>query len=207
MTSWVVPDSGVLIASVMNEDEATRKAKDIWRYWLKTQTRIAVPHLFGYEVIASIRKNVYRRLLTVSDAETTLNILMLSIETMTTYYSPSLLKRAYEIATLLNRPTAYDSQYQDFRLARSKSRNVRLAQFSAQVIAEKSVLDSIQRALHLVGTKAQGKPGMVATAKMVTLGTGFATLAFFGASQLLEFAVQLLDVPTHGILSLKVVCG
>lgn len=39
---------------------------------------------------------------------------------------------------------------------------------------------------------------------MVALRTGLATFAFFGAGQLLEFAVQLLDLPALGILVLNV---
>ena len=42
---------------------------------------------------------------------------------------------------------------------------------------------------------------------MVALGTGLATFTFFTAYQLLQFAMQLLDLPAHGILVLNVVCG
>ena len=40
---------------------------------------------------------------------------------------------------------------------------------------------------------------------MVALGTSFAALAFLGPHELLEFPMQLLDLPTHGVLVLNVV--
>ena len=50
-------------------------------------------------------------------------------------------------------------------------------------------------------------PGQVATRQVVALGTRFSTLAFGTAHELLEFPVQLLDVPAHGVFCFHVVRG
>jgi predicted nucleic acid-binding protein len=108
MTSWVVSDSGVLIASVLREKH-TAEAQALLRQWRDQKTQIAAPHLFHYEIVASLRKNVYRRLL---EAEIALNVRdkLLNVPVQL-IIDNSLLKRGYELATELNRPTAYDAQY------------------------------------------------------------------------------------------------
>ncbi len=108
MTSWVVSDSGIFIASVLKEDH-TSKAQALLKQWHDQKTQIAVPHLFHYEIVASLRKNVYRNRL---EAEIAVNVrdrlLSVPVELI---MDDSLLKRAYDLATQLNRPTAYDAQY------------------------------------------------------------------------------------------------
>lgn len=69
------------------------------------------------------------------------------------------------------------------------------------------MLNSIERLFEQFSPLTQGQPSQIATPQMVPLGTGFTTLALLTTRQLLQFAVQLLDLPTHGILRLKVVSG
>lgn len=108
MTSWVVSDSGIFIASLLKE-KYTAQVQKLLRQWHDQKSQIAAPYLFQYEVIASLRKNVYRGLLEIEEAINIRDALLrVSIEF---YMDNALLNRAYELATELNRPTAYDSQY------------------------------------------------------------------------------------------------
>lgn len=49
------------------------------------------------------------------------------------------------------------------------------------------------------------QPSQITTRQMIPLGTGLATLTLLRSHELLEFPVQLLDLPTHGVLLLNVV--
>lgn len=108
MTLWVVSDSGILIASALRE-EHTDKAQALLRQWHHQKVSIAAPSLFHYEIVATIRKNVYRQLVQAEEAfqirEKLLNV------PVSLLMDDDLLRRGYELATELNRPTAYDSQY------------------------------------------------------------------------------------------------
>ena len=108
MTSWVVSDSGILIATVI-EESITQKADALVGYWDAQGIPIAAPSLFRYEIVAVMRKSVYREILTEAEAIRGRDVLVsLPIHLM---FSNDLLRRGYELATQLNRPTAYDAQY------------------------------------------------------------------------------------------------
>jgi hypothetical protein len=49
------------------------------------------------------------------------------------------------------------------------------------------------------------QPRQVPASQVIALGTSFAALALLGSDELLEFPMQLLDLPTHGVLVLNVV--
>ena len=66
------------------------------------------------------------------------------------------------------------------------------------------MLDSIQRFFQLARLDLQRQPGQITARQVIALRTGFATLTLFAPRQLLEFAVQLLDLPAPGILVLNV---
>ena len=108
MTSWVVADSGILLSTVLDEP-LQAQAIELWEAWKAQDIRVAAPILFQYEIVAVPRKHVHRGILSVEKGnlipETLLQIPVVC------YISPKLLFRAYELATELNRPTAYDSQY------------------------------------------------------------------------------------------------
>jgi predicted nucleic acid-binding protein len=108
MTSWVVCDSGIILATLLKERH-TDHAEALLTRWKDTDFALAVPYLFGYEMIAAIRKHVVRG--TLSAAEGLLARQKALSINVTYYFDNDLLKTAFNLATRLNRPTAYDSQY------------------------------------------------------------------------------------------------
>lgn len=108
MAFSVVSDSGVLIASVLRES-LTSKAQGLLKFWREGAVQINAPYLLHYEIVAALRKNAYRRLLTdpeAADARDRLFNIPIRL-----FFDTNLLRRAYELAEQLNRPTAYDAQY------------------------------------------------------------------------------------------------
>jgi predicted nucleic acid-binding protein len=108
MKSLVVSDSGILIASVMREP-LTGHAQGLLRHWRENTVQINAPYLLQYEIIAALRKNAYRRLITDSEAADMRDTLLKIPVRL--FFDADLLRRAYELAEQLNRPTAYDAQY------------------------------------------------------------------------------------------------
>jgi predicted nucleic acid-binding protein len=71
--------------------------------------RLAAPTLFHYKIVSVVRKHVFRATLTSDEAETILtDLLLIPVQLM---LDDALIRRAYELATQFNRPTAYDAQY------------------------------------------------------------------------------------------------
>jgi len=46
MTSWVVADSGIFLATVLNESQS-QQADTIINYWIDEDIQVAVPHYFA----------------------------------------------------------------------------------------------------------------------------------------------------------------
>jgi predicted nucleic acid-binding protein len=110
MTSWVVADAGIFLAAVL-EESYSKQASALIKLWNTEDRQIAAPTLFRYEIIAVIRKNVFRVLLAPEDALEKRDILLSLAQKLRFFVDDDLLRRSYELATQLNRPTAYDSQY------------------------------------------------------------------------------------------------
>ena len=108
MASLVVLDSGTLVASLLDES-ISDKAKAVLRHWQQQNVQLTAPMLFRYEIIAVVRKAVYQKRIPL-ERGIAIRDEMLSFP-VRVYVDDELLKRAYELATRLNRPTAYDSQY------------------------------------------------------------------------------------------------
>jgi predicted nucleic acid-binding protein len=108
MTSWAVIDSGILLATVLIE-QYSKEAKALIKSLTGQQTQIAVPVLFRYEIVAVMRKHVYRGTLTAEEANN--NYALLLAQPVQAMVDDALLRRGYELAAQFNRPTAYDSQY------------------------------------------------------------------------------------------------
>ncbi|MBI5670835.1 MAG: type II toxin-antitoxin system VapC family toxin [Chloroflexi bacterium] len=108
MTSWAVCDSGILIATVL-EEPLTVKADLLLSYLDGRDIGLAAPVLLRYEIIAAMRKSVYRGILTQDDAIRSREVLL--ARTIRVMISDNLLRRALTFASELNLPTAYDSQY------------------------------------------------------------------------------------------------
>jgi predicted nucleic acid-binding protein len=107
-TSYAVLDAGILLATVQAESY-TQHAKALIRGLAERSVKIAAPTLLRYEVVAVVRKWVYRELTTPRNAQRALDMLLeYPIEL---YFDEALLKRGYELATDYDRPTAYDAQY------------------------------------------------------------------------------------------------
>ncbi|MDA1190141.1 MAG: type II toxin-antitoxin system VapC family toxin [Candidatus Poribacteria bacterium] len=107
-TSFAVLDSGVLLATARTET-LSEHAKALIARVNQHDVQIVAPMLLQYELIAVVRKWVYRTLITSEEAENALNELLAFPARYAT--DDSLMRRAYELATNLNRPTAYDAQY------------------------------------------------------------------------------------------------
>ena len=106
----VVSDSGIFLASVLQEPYS-RQADALIKLWNKQHVQVAAPTLFRYEVIATVRKHVYRGNLTPATASKVLTNLQSLLTGITFMVDEQLLQRGYELAEHFNRPTAYDSQY------------------------------------------------------------------------------------------------
>lgn len=108
MTSWVVADASLILASVLPETH-TSSAQALTRLWEQQEFLLTVPFLFYYELVAAVRKHVYRGTVTVEEG-VILRDRLLTIPSRP-MIDESLLARAFDLASELNRPTAYDSQY------------------------------------------------------------------------------------------------
>jgi predicted nucleic acid-binding protein len=106
--NWIIVDSGVLIALVLQEELAGR-AESLMESAQAQKKRLAAPTLLQYEVVASVRKAVYRHRISMVEAQ---SIQQIALQYDITYLlDDALLRRAQEIAGELNMPTAYDAQY------------------------------------------------------------------------------------------------
>ena len=66
MTLWVVADSSVLVSSVISEPFSSQ-AEALLQLWQDQKYLLAAPVLLRYEIVAVMRKNVYRGLITPDD--------------------------------------------------------------------------------------------------------------------------------------------
>jgi predicted nucleic acid-binding protein len=108
MTSWVVCDSGIILATVLIESSSAQ-AKALLGSWYDQNMQLAAPSLFRYEIVAVVRKYVHRGILTPDAGIRTRDLLL--AEPVQLMMDDALLRRGYELATRFNRPTAYDAQY------------------------------------------------------------------------------------------------
>ncbi len=108
MTLWAVADSSIYLAIALREPHADA-ARALIGEWTQTQTHIAAPYLFRYELISVVRKHITRGNITLSDGQAAINgLLRRPVEIFT---EESLLHRAFKLASDFNFPAAYDSVY------------------------------------------------------------------------------------------------
>jgi len=108
MSSPVCVDASILIKLVVEEEQSDRAAA-LWSSWVDNRVEIVAPTLFLYEVTATLRKKVHRRLLTLAEGK---EAFAAALAVEVTLRAPSgLHERAWELAARFNRPTAYDSHY------------------------------------------------------------------------------------------------
>ena len=108
MTSCVVSDSGIVLATVLVEPYSPQ-AKALLRLWHAQNVQLFAPTLFRYEIVAVVRKYVHRSIVTPDAGVRIRDTLM--AEPVQLMIDDALLRRGYELATRFNRPTAYDAQY------------------------------------------------------------------------------------------------
>ncbi len=107
---FVVADSGVFICAVLKE-ALSDQVDGLIKQWSEQNLQIMAPTLWRSEVVAVVRKNVYRGLLDADDAAVRLENLLTLGQLIQFVMDDDLLRRAFELATQFNRPTAYDTQY------------------------------------------------------------------------------------------------
>jgi predicted nucleic acid-binding protein len=106
--SQVVLDSGIFIASTFPEP-LTIQAQELIAALQKDQATLYAPSLLRYELIAVSRKAVYQKRVTPEEGLIARDKLL--SYPVTLHFDDALLRRGYELATIYNRPTAYDAQY------------------------------------------------------------------------------------------------
>ena len=104
----VVLDSGIFIAGIYPE-ALTVQAKGLLQQLQTEQAALHAPYLLRYELIAVSRKAVYQKRVTAEEGLIARDQLL--SYPVTLHFDVGLLKRAYELAEIYNRPTAYDAQY------------------------------------------------------------------------------------------------
>lgn len=71
--------------------------------------KLVAPSLFQYEIVASLRKHIYRGNLSPKEANEAFEFV--SEQKIIFYLERGLLQRALELANQFGHPTAYDAQY------------------------------------------------------------------------------------------------
>ena len=108
MAGQVIVDSGLVLATVLPETY-TDAAQSRLATWIHEGVSLHAPTLFHYELAAVIRKKVYQKQMAVEDADAALSgLLTLTVQL---HFDRDLVQRGYELASLYERPTAYDAQY------------------------------------------------------------------------------------------------
>lgn len=108
MTSQICVDSGILLKLVLNEPDS-HLAEALWQRWIGEGVQLVAPQLFPFEVTAVMRKLTYRGLLEAEHSEKVLQKALEFDVALQTF--SSIHHRAWQLATDLNRPSAYDAHY------------------------------------------------------------------------------------------------
>jgi predicted nucleic acid-binding protein len=108
MTSWIVIDSSVLIASLVEETYSTQ-ARAIFHWAAAHRVSVAAPALLIYESVSTVRKLVHRTALTSSEGIELIELIL--SRPIHLVFEPSLSRRAFELAEMLGLAATYDAQY------------------------------------------------------------------------------------------------
>lgn len=104
----VCVDASFALKLVIPEAESDRVAAT-WEEWQTTGKNVVAPWLFAFEVLAVLRRKVFRRELTSKEGRRAWEILSdLAIELR---HHDALWMRAWELALKYDRPTTYDTTY------------------------------------------------------------------------------------------------
>ncbi|HUF54178.1 MAG TPA: type II toxin-antitoxin system VapC family toxin [Dehalococcoidia bacterium] len=101
-------DASVFLKLAVEEDDS-EYFREVWADTLTKGTQFAAPTLMLYEIASTLRKKTVRGFLTESEAELTLEYLMMQpVEIVS---SLPLHARALRLAAEFNRPNTYDAHY------------------------------------------------------------------------------------------------
>ncbi len=101
-------DSGIVLKLYL-EEEDSHLADALWNHWLETGFQPVAPILFPLEITSVLRKHVYRKTIELDYGLRSLEV-ALSLNVLLPDY-PNIHQHAWDLATQLNRPTAYDAHY------------------------------------------------------------------------------------------------
>lgn len=105
--SHVCVDSNLVLKLAVPEEDSKR-AQERWEYWARQGTEVAPP-LLWYEVTSVLRNRAHRGRLTLDESSEALEALLsLNVSIVS---PPHLHQTAWELATQLDQPTAYDAHY------------------------------------------------------------------------------------------------
>jgi len=98
-----------LVLKLAVPEEDSERAQEQWEQWAQQGTEVVAPPLLWYEVTSVLRNRAHRGRLTLDESSEALEALLsLNISIV----SPTdLHRRAWELATRLDQPTAYDAHY------------------------------------------------------------------------------------------------
>jgi predicted nucleic acid-binding protein len=98
-----------LVLKLAVPEEDSERAQERWEQWAQQGTEVVAPPLLWYEVTSVLRNQAHRGRLTLDESSEALEALLsLNISIL----SPADLHRtAWELATRLDQPTAYDAHY------------------------------------------------------------------------------------------------
>ena len=108
MTSWIVIDNHILIAAAIVETY-TAQAEALLRWIQAEEINVAAPNLIRYESVAVLRKLAHRGTITPQNGEELLRAIL--ERPIHLVMNADLLMRAYQMASELGMPSAYDAQY------------------------------------------------------------------------------------------------
>ena len=109
MNSQVCVDASFILKLALPEEDSP-KAVALWRQWRHQERKdIVAPLLLRYEISSVLRNRVYRNIVSMEEGHRAINrLLALPIIFHT---EPTLPYLAWELASQLNRPNSYDSNY------------------------------------------------------------------------------------------------
>lgn len=87
----------------------TPRIESLWKTWLEQGVACVAPPLFQAETTSVLRNRVYRSVITIEEAVPVFRTLRRLAIRFVNY--PDLQEQAWDIATRLNQPRAYDAQY------------------------------------------------------------------------------------------------
>ena len=108
MPSLVCADASILIKLITAESDSDR-ADTLWQQWQDQSVEVVAPALLPFELTSVLRNKVHRGLLTADEGEKAFDLMeRLPVSIRAPF---GLHRRAWELATELNRPAAYDCHY------------------------------------------------------------------------------------------------